>query len=312
MKAFLALLVVALGVASAWLWLALQSEQARVEILEAGVKTSDATLPGLDPERPIEHPVDRGGVKVAAGDPAKLPPEDYSAFERRLLKDPSYLEARRRFRQLELAAGHIDLARELGIPESVAQRLIALLVDQELQYLSEPHPNPRNEAERQARQLEISEAEYKADREIAAIIGESKLQAWKDYQASLSVRHQVYRLGATLFAASAPLRQDQVEPLVDAIYAERERAAQELKEYTASLAWSGGMEGKSHTYRNQRRVELRNAADERIHEAAGKILSAKQLQVLDEMLRRERELEEAEFLQYRVTDKLAGAWAKAD
>ena len=101
------------------------------------------------------------------------------------------------------------------------------------------------------------------------------------------------------------MREEQIDPLITAIHGERMRTQQDLSEYTASLVWSGGMESKSHAYRNARQLELAEAANKHIHEKASSILSPPQLAILDEILRRQFELEQAEYQMYRIQDDVA-------
>ncbi len=298
-------LVLVFGSTTFWLWRALAEERTRANLLQAQVEEQEslpATVTADFPEMaaPAVKILEKSNEDVQSTEK-----QDFDAVERRLLLNEHYREARRRFRHLELKSGHIDLAKVMQISPETADRLIGLFVEQELRYLEKAHPNPRNEEELRVRKLKIEQAELEQDAEIAALIGADKLVKWKEYQASLVVRHQVRQFGAKLFAAAEPLREDQIEPLIAAIHAERVRASKVLSEYTASLVWSGGMESKSHAYRNTRQLELAEAANKRIHEKASSILSPSQLTILDDILRRQFELEQAEYQMYRVQDDVS-------
>jgi hypothetical protein len=203
---------------------------------------------------------------------------------------------------LELASGHIDLAESLQISQEQADKLIELLVDQELRYADNPKRNPANEEELRERHLRVAESQRANDAELAALLGKQKLAQWKEYQASLQTRHQVERLRTTLSAGPEPLREDQIQPLVAAMYAEQELVKEELSDYTATLTWSGGMEGKSHSRRNERHAQLAAAANDRIRTAAASILSQQQLETLDEMLQRQLDMQNAEYEMMRAVD----------
>lgn len=300
----IALAMAALAATTIWSLRAFVTERARANSLQARIDFQGPDSVATTPDTP-------GAVPFAESDPedsgegeapaAKMYSDSYEA---RLLQSESYREARRRYRQLELASGHIDLARVMGISQETADRLIALLVERELQYLGRANRNPRNEKELRIRQTEIAQAQQEQDAEIAALIGEAMLAKWKDYQSSLPIRHQVQQLGARSFAIAEPLREEQVEPLIAAIHSERKWIKQELANYTATLSWSGGKEGQSHASRNTMLAELTAAANERIHAAASSILSGNQLQLLDDMMRRERELQGARFQKWREADRV--------
>jgi hypothetical protein len=202
--------------------------------------------------------------------------EEIDDWELRRLRDPNYREAWRTQRRLELKSGHVDLAKVLDVSAETADQIIELLVDWELAYLSEPHPNPRNNAEIASRQLEIQESNRRQDAELATLIGQEKLALWKVYQSSLESRQNVYTLRAEL-ASTDPLRDEQVESLVSAISGEQEQFRQEIR----NLGIEGTPDARANTY-IERSVALRN----RIHDAASAFLSSQQLTRLDGMLQR--------------------------
>lgn len=295
--------VVGLAVIVLLLWKQLAEERERADALagheaEFALPAETAAVPEQVPGAPPDS------TEVT---PAKKPDEDTDWYpqERQLLQDPTLREARRRYRQLELASGHIELAKVLGISQETADQLLALLVDRELRYLSKPHPNPRNPEELRIRKLENEQAQYEQDREIAALIGEARLPLWKEYQASLPARHQVRQLQLILFGTDEPLREEQVEALITALTRESQRAQQELSHYAESLKWSGGAESKSQPGRNKMLASLAAATDERTRAAASAILSQSQLESFERMIRSQRELREAHFEEMRAQDQAA-------
>ena len=298
--------VASLAVIALLLWKELVEERERADamaarVVESPLRAESAVIP--------EQVPGASGDSMSLTDvtPAKRPDDDADQYpeERQFLQEPTLREARRRYRQLELASGHIELAKVLGISQETADQLLALLVDRELRYLSKPHPNPRTPEELRIRKLENEQAQYEEDREIAALIGEARLPRWKEYQASLPARHQVRQLQVTLFGTGEPLREEQVEPLISALTRERQRADQELSNYAESLKWSGGAESKSQPGRNKVLASLAAAADERTRAAAAAILSQVQLASYERMIRSQRELREAHFEEMRARDEAA-------
>lgn len=293
--AILSLTTAALAATAFWLWRDREQALTRLESSQAGQEALERRAPAVDPSiAAVASPATTmvGQPEAGGGTPEKA--EDHLEFQRRLFSDPAYREARRHFRQLELISGHLDLAKALGIPSEKAKQLIAFLVDQEFQYMDRGHFNPRTEEEARIRTLQVEQAVQEQDAELVAMLGERKFAEWKEYQASLQVRHEVRALGASLFAQGAPLREEQIELLISAIQAERARARQKLVEFTESLVWSGGAEVKSHRYRDKREVELSAEMTERVHDVASGILSKQQLAVLDDYLQRRLELEDAQ------------------
>jgi len=291
----LLLVIAALTATSLWLWRDREQALAQVATLQANQATASVTDAAASVTGTEPAAVAMANVAESAETATDPPPKkDYGEFERRILQDPNYREARRNFRELELMAGHLDLAKALGITPEKARRLIALYVDRELEYLDQRNLNPRNEAEIEKRQAQAEQRQRDLDMEVVALLGERKYAEWAAYSASLQVRHEVNQLGSSLFAAGAPLKEEQIEPLIAAIQAERARARQELKDYTDSLVWSDERATDSHRYRDEREVELSEAANRRVHDAASKILSRPQLDALDLYLKRRLELEEAQ------------------
>lgn len=244
---------------------------------------------------------DSGAVAKIGTQPEPAPEnEEVFGQKRRLLRNEAYREARRRHRTLALTRGYFDLARVLGISQKDADRLVALLVEQELQSLDRPNFNPRNEKELRIREHEIQQGRLERNAEIAALIGADKLPKWEQYEASLDIRHEVRQMAASVFAPVESLSENQSEALIRVMHTERQRVRQELSEFSESLVWSGGMEGQSHIYRLERYAGLMEAANERVHAAASSFLSPGQLAALDQRLRSENELQQAEFEETRA------------
>ena len=314
-SAIAAIALVACAATSLCLWRELRTERERAEALQtrlvqlersqaakAKAKTAidvHATQPAVSPTPPQETTK----AKPAGAKPQNtqrrlaglFDMDSYERQERRLLQDPQYREARRAQRRLEMTSGHLDLTSALQISPETADQLISLLVDEELQYLSEPHPNPTNDEEYRARQLEIEKSERARDAKLSALLGESKLAEWKEYQASLQTRYQVHQLRGTLSASPDPLRDDQMEPLISAIYTEQKQLNEEMRAYAQTLDWSEDTRQQSFLKRKQQYADRSSAAKDRIHTAAASILSQRQLASLDDMVQRRLDLEAAQM-----------------
>ena len=310
LTASLLVLVIALAATSTWAWRQLQQERQRSGELRARLEQGNgavASTSSVTDEGVVAAPGATPGDAPADKEAQSAEAEDVHAVERRMLQNESYREARRRFRQLELARGHVDIAKVMGISQETADRLLALLVERELSYSDRPFRNPRNEKELRLRQMENQQSQHERDAEIAAVIGAANLPRWKEYQASLRERHWVNDMSARMTGEGEPLRDDQVNQLVAAMYSERRRAQQELLAYGENLTWSEDMQQKSMRYRDERYAELARIADQRVRAAAASILTTKQRAVFEDRLKRERDYQDAEAAQSRAWDEAAGA-----
>jgi hypothetical protein len=322
LPAVLAIALVACVASSSWLWRELRAERERAEVLQTRVLELESmpaqAIPAERPVAPAASPPDaapaalsvrepKSVVEVAAADASHEHPArvDYRDREARMLRDPQYREARRALNRAGMASTYIDLPASLGISQDEADKLIDLLTEQDLRRWEESVRDPESEEELRKRALQIDEMQRANDAEVAGLLGKAKLAQWKEYQASLGARHQVLQLRTTLSAGPAPLREDQVEPLIAAMYAEQKQVAEALEEYTATLTWSAGQQPVSQSLSNERRVQLSAAANERIHMAAASILSQPQLESLDEMLQRQLDMEKAEYDMMRASEGAA-------
>ncbi len=329
----LALALVACVAGSFWLWRELRIERERAYALEGRVLALEnppsVEIPTERPVAPVDSPPGaapadvpvpepKSVVEVAAADASHEHPArvDFRDREARMLRDPQYREARRAFGRVQIASGYIDLAASLGISQDEADKLLDLLAEQELRHWETFMRDPENEGELRKHSLQLEEMQRANDAERADLLGTQKVAQWKEYEASLGARHQVLQLRTTLSAGPEPLRDDQVEPLIAAMYAEQKQVNEALEEYTATLTWSGGQQVESQSLSNERHVQLSAAANERIHAAAASILSQPQLERLDEMLQRQLDMEKAQYDMMRVSEKMQTrgepAAAKAD
>ena len=306
-KWLLPLVTATLAITIVAFWQLWRQERARADALQFAHDVSrkpDPEVPAAasssNRSLPVADSAALGGSDVSgagAGDS-----EGYISDEYRLLQDDAYREAYRKHRILELTRGHIDITRVLGIPRASADRLLALQVDRELDYLSVPHRNPRTEEELHARRLEIERRQRDEDAEIGAIIGANNLARWHAYQDSLPLRHEVRAVGRELALDGTPLRDEQVDALVEVMLAERRGVHDELAQFAAGLTPSDGMKAKMRGYRDAREAELEHAAEVRIRLAANRILTPEQMSVFVETRGRWQEMSDAEVAMYRAAD----------
>jgi hypothetical protein len=214
----------------------------------------------------------------------------------RLLQNPAYLEARRTQRKLQMTSQYVDLASALQVPQETANRLIDLLVDREQRLLAEDRMSSADLAERESGRAEVEETRRQHDAELSALLGETGRTKWQAYQESLPTRYQMHDLREALSSTADPLRDDQLEPLISAVHAERLRFNDEIREYVQS-ATPGQEPDMRHT---QLWPEHVAATHSRIHASAAAILSRQQLAKLDSILDELRQQEAAQIQVERV------------
>jgi hypothetical protein len=321
MRKSLAALSVAVLVSSVlamWSWRELQAERARnaelVARIEArsaiaGPSSIDNTAPAVvraaasSPSLPAAAPAAPAETSSRHVHGTK---EEWEAYQRRLMQDPKYRDARRTERRLQLSARRDDAMRLLGFTPEDADAVIDLWVDRELQREGEHTQTVDTSPEGLQRLKEMNEAAERAHQDqVRELVGEEKRARWQSYLDSLGSRSRIDQLRTQLTGADA-LRDDQVEPLIAALHAEFAQYRRELGEYRDTLLWEGDARKTWQLY-EQRQIELLNAANERAHASAASILSAAQLRRMDELLQRDVDRHLAQQRISRLRNKLDAA-----
>jgi hypothetical protein len=207
-----------------------------------------------------------------------------SADDPRQLQDPNYRHAWQQLRRQEFQANYADVGRALKLSPAMVDRLLDLLVAQQLEMVETQPPMPVN-----AREMELysraTQARLNAHQAaIAKLIGAGKIEAWHEYQESLAWRRSVAELRDRIGPGANALRDDQFDSLLVIMrqaHAEMmqpvERPADAPDPNTLSAADRRDyLHAMAHA-----RIDARN---ERIHELAIPFLSPSQLAALDDWL----------------------------
>src|SRR3954465_9273033 len=106
-------------------------------------------------------------------------------------------------------------------------------------------------------------ARYQADQrehdaKLLALLGQDRFDRWQTYMETRGTRMQVDAFRAQLNGADA-MRDDQVEPLITALAAERKQMQAELEEYRESLGPDGDTQETANTL-SARQLEITRAA----------------------------------------------------
>ena len=187
--------------------------------------------------------------------------------------------------------------RLLGFTPEEADAVIELVIDRQLSWYDRVPDKSMTEADRQQQQRALYEQYEREDQaKLRELLGDSKHASFQEYMESRATRVQVDEWRPQFTGADA-LRDDQVEPLIAALHAERAQMKRELSEDREN-----GSNGPRQPF-YERQFELLEQAYERMHSAAAPILSPSQVERLDALLKRDLDRREAELRLQRVQMK---------
>jgi len=311
----LGLLVCGLLAACVWLWRELDEERALSSTLRARLDTVQklatartavetapalaATLPAAAPATSPASPAT--GVTAPAPQHVTGTQEEWNAYRRRMMNDPRYREAQREQNRLSLALRRANLIRLLGLTPEQADAVIDLQIDHEWQR-EEFMTDVANEEQRQQRQQRAEAQDAELRTKLQTMLGQEKTARLERYMETRQSRMQVDNFRGQLSATNM-LRDDQVEPLIEALHAERSKMRQELQDYRDTLNWDGQATETWRSY-GERQTELMKTMHAGMHSAAMSILSASQLQELDATLERELQRHMAQQRMQQIQSKI--------
>jgi hypothetical protein len=156
--------------------------------------------------------------------------------QRALMQDPDYRDALRVQNRINFARSYPGMAQELGLDQQQTDRFFDLLSDQQMRASEQLQPmwdmegkDPATlDEQRRKIQEQAAQLQRKSEAEIAAQFGQEKLQSWKDYQATLGVRHQLEQMRGTLASQGMPLSEDLSKSMIKALAEANKATADEL------------------------------------------------------------------------------------
>lgn len=248
------------------------------------VSQSGTRAPALVPVTPFVTYATSGH----AGDNVELQRQiqDIQERERRMLQNPEYRDLLRARQRFSLYQTHPDLAELLQISKEQATQLLDLLAEHQVREQAEGRPMWPGQVDRatvEAFTEETQERQRIAEAELAALLGPSKFEEWREYEQSTLARFMLQRLQIVL-PEDARLRADQRGPLLRAIAREQRQLYEDEtlrlpQGHLPDEAWQKRMQ--------ERQLERMSAMNERILAAAAPILSSRQLEALRSMLQQE-------------------------
>jgi hypothetical protein len=273
---------------SVWLWHQWRSEQAANLALLARLERRQT--------QPEQAPVPAPVASVAAPPPrptnVKVPVEsgipdfrsDFREGQRRLLANPEYRKSLHDRQRLDIEYAYRDLPKMLNLSADQSGRLFDLMADQGVKLIELQQGWPATQEDGKSLTTMMGELRKQHDAERAELLGERNLRELKEFTASLESRNEVDALRANLARTAEPMREDQFDSLLAVVYAENQRADQELKARAGTeVALPGGF-----TLSNPASVEVATATNQRIVESAAMLLTPSQLATVKDFYRRER------------------------
>lgn len=208
--------------------------------------------------------------------------------ELRMLQNPEYRDMLRAQQRLSLHHSHADLPALLQIPKEQAEQLLDLLAEQQVRWQVAGRPMASKQPNAEAMQQyaeKVRETREANDAEIAALLGAAKFQEWKEYEQNAMARFQIQRLQQQL-PPDARLQPDQRRMLVSALATEQRRLLEErAREIPPNAVPDENWQRRMQEGHAQRMASM----NERLLERAASILSPKQLEHFEVLLKQELE-----------------------
>jgi hypothetical protein len=238
--------------------------------------------------------------------------------QRQLMKDPEYREAMRLQASTSMRHSYPGVAEDLGLSREQVDEFFGLLAEHQMRQQDDPafmgfdfETPPTAEAMR-AQQLKFQERQKANEAELAALLGPQKMQAWKEYQSTLGVRHQLNQMRQTLSSRGLPLQEEFSKPMLKAMAEEQQRAMSEWRSGenrffgTASsvgfVAAPGlvGSNGQANLQAQEKHMERMKEQNRRTLDALSPYLTSEQRQALEDEQRAQLKIQEAHMRMMRA------------
>lgn len=143
---------------------------------------------------------------------------------------PERSEAMQRMMRTQMRANfkrvYADLDDKLGLTREDANKLIDLMVDQQMATTERARQDSTANLTPEQRSAAVTAQNEKNLAEISALIGAGKVDEYKAFQETVPARHEVEQLSRQLEANDATLTKDQRDRMVTALSEERKRVPQ--------------------------------------------------------------------------------------
>jgi hypothetical protein len=235
--------------------------------------------------------------------------------QRALMQDPEYRDAMRVQNRNNFARSYPGVADALGMDPQQTDQFFELLAEQQMRATDQLQPMWDMEGKDQATleeqqrkvQQQALDLQRKSEAEIAAQLGQDKLQAWKDYQATLGVRHQLEQMRSSLANQGMPITDDLNKSMIKAM-AEAHKA--EADEYSAAVNRGAGprpfSSGSFTTEMVERQLEATKKRNQRTLDAISPYLTYEQRQAIEREQEAQLKLQQAHMRVMRAQGNSLG------
>lgn len=255
----------------------LEKMQADLAALRAPAADAAAPAPAADGVK-LEKPESHASLVMEAGE-GNAPAERLD----RPGGPPERSEAMQRMMRTQMRANYkriyADLGDQLGLSRDEANKLIDLLVDQQMSLADLGRRDSTRSLTPEQRAATYAAQTQKNLAEISALIGAGKVEEYQAYQETVPARHEVEQLSRQLEANDVALSKDQRARMVSALAEERKRVPQpRLSESGSREEYARAMTAWQEDY-NQRTATR-----------AGSILNGDQQKTYDEFQQLNKEM----------------------
>lgn len=296
----------------------LQAQPSQASEAVSGTVTNPFVIVPVNPEQPGKSVTFKGSATAATSAANVAQPQipsreerirmmrEHRERQRLLMQDPEYREAMRIQARSNFGRSYPGLVEELGLDTKQADEFFGMLSDQQMRSSEQMEglwdmegKDPAMIKEQQRKiQQQSAELQRTGEAEIAARFGQEKLQAWKEYQSTLGVRHQLESMRTTLAGQGVPLSDDSNKSMLKAL-AEVQKT--EADEYSAAvnrgvaprLAFSNGSAFSSEMAENQ--IEASKKRNQRVLDALSPYLSYEQRSALEKEQQAQLKVQEAQM-----------------
>jgi hypothetical protein len=294
----------------------LQEQPSLSSQIGSGPVANPFVIVPVNPEQPSKSVTFKGSATAATTTANVAQPQipsreerlrmmrEHRERQRLLMQDPEYREALRIQARSNFGRSYPGLVEELGLDTKQADEFFGMLSDQQMRSSEQMEglwdmegKDPAMIKEQQRKiQQQAAELQRTGEAEIAARFGQEKLQAWKEYQSTLGVRHQLESMRTTLAGQGVPLSDDSNKAMLKAL-AEVQRT--EADEYSAAvnrgvaprLAFSNQFSPEM--VENQ--IEASKKRNQRVLDALSPYLSYEQRSALEKEQQAQLKVQEAQM-----------------
>ena len=202
--------------------------------------------------------------------------------QRALLRDPDYRAAMLVRQRGGLERMYRDLPAELGITQEKADELLNMLAEQQVRQMEQREPilgdGRSDPAAQEEQRRRAEEMQRESDAQIAAVLGDTGPQRWREYQATIGIRHSINELSSSLAARGEPLRTDQIQPLRQALLAAQEEDAAYWRNDPERLSFAATADRADRIKQQEQWLEFMRERAARTRQAVAAILTPTQLE----------------------------------